>query len=188
MNLFDFIAPVYEVLQLGTKKSFKTLWQLGQFQKTDRILDLGGGTGRISRFFADKVKEIIVLDSSSGMIKKCKNHSGLTCVLGSADKIPFPDCYFDKIIIVDAFHHFQNQEIICQEIKRVLRLNGKLLIKEFNPKTMIGGFIALIEKLLKMKSNFYSPERLSAFFAKYLSNIKIFNDFKARYYLIAEKI
>jgi demethylmenaquinone methyltransferase/2-methoxy-6-polyprenyl-1,4-benzoquinol methylase len=188
MNLFDFIAPVYEILHLGTKKSFKTLWQLGQFQKTDKILDLGGGTGRISKFFVDKAKEIIVLDSSSGMIKKCRNHSGLTCVFGLAEQIPFPDNYFDKIIIVDAFHHFQNQEIVCQEIKRVLKQNGKLLIEEFNPKTMIGGFIVLIEKLLKMKSNFYSPKELSVLFAKYLSSIKIFNDVKARYYLIGEKI
>jgi hypothetical protein len=62
------------------------------------------------------------------------------------------------------------------------------LIEEFNQKTMIGGFINLIEKLLKMKSNFYSPKELSALFARYLSNIKIFNDLKARYYLIAEKI
>ena len=30
----------------------------------------------------------------------------------------FPDSYFDKIVIVDAFHHFQNQKIVCQEIRK----------------------------------------------------------------------
>jgi ubiquinone/menaquinone biosynthesis C-methylase UbiE len=51
------------------------------------------------------------------MIKKCKSHAGLSCVLGSADRIPFPDCYFDKVIIVDAFHHFQNQEMFAKKSK-----------------------------------------------------------------------
>ncbi|PIU15518.1 hypothetical protein COT20_01615 [bacterium (Candidatus Gribaldobacteria) CG08_land_8_20_14_0_20_39_15] len=188
MNFFDFIAPAYEVFHREAKKTFKILCQLDNFKKTDKILDLGGGTGRVSKFFIGKAQEIIVLDSSAGMIEKCKNHIGLSCILGLADKIPFPDSYFDKIIIIDSFHHFRNQEIICQEIKRVLMQNGKLLIEEFNPRTIIGGLIALIEKLLKMKSDFYFSKELNALFAKYLLKIKIFNGAKTKYYLLAEKI
>ena len=189
MNFFDFIVPIYEIiLHFGTKKTLKTLNELILLDKTDKVLDLGGGTGRISKFFVGRVKEIIVLDSSQGMIKECRKYPGLNCIKCSAEKIPFPDDYFNKIIIVDAFHHFQHQEAVCKEIKRILKQGGILIIEEFNPETAIGKIIVLLEKLFKMNSNFYSSEELNEFFAKYLSRIKIFNGAKTRYYLIAGKI
>lgn len=187
MNFFDFVAPIYEVVHFGANKAFKILNELGKLQKTDKVLDLGGGTGRISKFLTNKVEEIIVLDSSPAMIKKCQAHIGLSCMVGLAEKISFPDGYFDKVIIIDAFHHFQNQDRVCQEIERVLKSKGKVLIEEFNPKTIIGAFIMTVEKILKMGSNFHSPEKLNTIFMKYFPKTKILNNNKVTYYLSAQK-
>lgn len=187
MNFFDFVASIYEVVHFGANKTFKILNELGKFQKTDKVLDLGGGTGRISKFLTNKVEEIIVLDSSPAMIKKCQAHIGLSCLVGLAEKISFPDSYFDKIIIIDALHHFKNQETVCKEIKRVLRPRGEVFVKEFNPKTIIGAFIMTVEKILKMGSNFHSPEKLDTIFMKYFPKTKILNNNKITYYLSAQK-
>lgn len=188
MSYFDFVAPIYEIFHFGANKTFKILNELGKFQRTDKVLDLGGGTGRISMFFINKVKEIVVLDSSPGMIKKCQTHIGLSCVVGLAEKIPFPDDYFDKIIINDAFHHFKNQEAVCKEIKRVLKTIGEVLIEEFNPETIFGKIIVKTESLLKMQSKFHDPKSLSKLFEKYRFKTEIVNENKTIYYLTAEKI
>lgn len=188
MNLFDFVAPVYDIFHFTGKKTFGVLNKLEKFQKTDRILDLGGGAGRISKFLVGKVKKIVVLDLSSKMIERGRRRFGLSGLLGSAEKIPFPDNYFDKIIIVDAFHHFQNQNIACQEIKKVLKINGKLLIEEFNPETFPGKALVKIEGLLKMQSTFHSPNSLDQLFRKYHFKTKIINKNKTIYYLVAENM
>src|SRR3989344_1166251 len=105
-GFFDITAPFYELIHPGAKKSFLKIKELGDFQKEDRILDLGGGVARVAKFFINQAKEIIVVDSSLAMIKKCQSRKGLSCILARAEELPFADNYFDKIIIVEAFHHF----------------------------------------------------------------------------------
>lgn len=187
MNIFDLIAPIYDKLPLNFYQTFSMLDRIGDFQKTDRILDLGGGTGRISKFFIDKVQEITVIDYSLWMIKECQKKQKIICKQGNAEKIPFSDNYFDKIIIVDAFHHFQNQELACQEIVRVLKPKGKVLIEEFNPEKIFGKVIKILETLVGMKSNFYYPFVLDQLFEKYKIKTKLINEERLIYYLIGKK-
>ena len=52
---------------------------------------------------------------------------------GEAENIPFPEEYFDKIIVSFSFHHFPNQDRSLEEMKRVLKLNGMLVIVESDP-------------------------------------------------------
>ena len=56
MNLFDLVSPIYEKGISRNEENFKILFKLGDFKPTDKVLDLGGGTGRIAKFFVGKVR------------------------------------------------------------------------------------------------------------------------------------
>jgi len=188
MNFFDLSAPIYDFIHFGAKRTFKKLEKIADFKKSDKVLDLGGGVGRISKFLVGRVQEIIVVDPSSKMLEKCRTRAGLNCVVSPAEKLPFLDNYFDKIVIIDAFHHFENHEKACQEIKRVLKKDGEVVMEEFNPIKPFGWLVKKMEKLLKMGSLFFTPDALSSIFEKFEFETKLIYKNKSIYYLIAKKI
>lgn len=187
-NFFDIAAPVYEKIHIGAKETFDRIESLVVFRKTDGIIDLGGGTGRIASFFKNKVKKVTVVDTSEAMLKQCRRrHPELSCLRAEAHSLPIPDNSIDKIIIVDAFHHFKNQRQVVKEIQRVLSAKGKIIIAEFNPLTTAGRIIRFIEKLLLMGSIFHSPSSLAYLFSSNGFNVQLIDEGKASYYLIGEK-
>ncbi len=187
-NFFDFVAPIYGKVHLGGKDSFEKIEALGDFKKSDKVLDLGGGSGRIAKFFVGKVQEITVADSSAGMINACRKHRGINCVLATAENLPFADGYFDKIIIVDALHHFKHHEKVAQEVRRVLKKTGRLIIEEFNPEKFAGWLVKIFEGLLNMKSTFYAPTALSAFWSRrgFKTKLSIVRKSILLYYVVLE--
>jgi len=184
MNLFDLLSPIYDKVISGDEKTFKQLFKLGDFKITDRVLDLGGGSGRIAKFFVGKVQEIVVVDASKGMILQCKKQTGINCVLGKAGNISFSDNCFDKVIIIDAFHHFQDQQIASQEIKRVLKENGKVIIKEVNFGRFGNWLVEKMEMIFGAKSKILSPESLAELFSKNQFRTKLFTENRSGYYLL----
>ena len=137
---------------------------------------------------ANKVQKITVVDASEGMIRQClQRHPELSCVHSEAQNLPFVNNSVNKIIIVDAFHHFQNQKQVIKEIKRVLNKNGKVIIEEFNPVKIFGKLVVVIEKILCMGSHFHSPASLMNLFSMNGFKARIVNENKSAYYLVAEK-
>lgn len=187
-NFFDIVAPIYEKLHFGAQKTFDKIKSIVIFEPSDKVIDLGGGTGRIANFLTNKVNKITVVDTSEKMLKQCQQwHPELSCVHAEAQSLPFADNSVNKIIIVDAFHHFQNQEQVVKEIKRVLAENGKVVIEEFNPLKMIGKLVIIIEKLFLMGSVFYNPLSLADLFSVNGFKVRLIDENKASYYLIGEK-
>ena len=141
IGFFQTFAPIYDWLHFS--RSGKTLTALDNELKlnpNDIVLDLAGGTGRIAKKIQNKVKKIFVVDASPRMLRVAARRQ-LRCVHGFAEKIPFPNGFFNKIIIVDALHHFQDLESAIIEIKRVLKDDGKIFIEEVNPQGKFGGML-----------------------------------------------
>lgn len=188
-NFFDNVAPIYDRFHFGARKTFDKIKSIVFFNPSDTIVDLGGGTGRIARFLINKVQKITVVDISKKMLKQCqRRHPKLYCAQAEAQSMPFADNSIDKIIIIDAFHHFPNQKQVVQEIKRVLIKNGKVIIEEFNPQKIIGKLIMIAEKLLFMGSVFHTPLSLADLFSDNEFKIRLIDENKVSYYLIGEKI
>jgi ubiquinone/menaquinone biosynthesis C-methylase UbiE len=187
MKFFDIIAPLYARVHLSDEKTFETLRRLSDFKEADKVLDLGGGTGRVAKFFAGKVSEITVVDPSTGMIKECKKQGGVNCVFSPAEEIPFAEAYFDKVIIIDAFHHFQNQEKSLLEIRRVLKENGRLIIEEVNFGKIGNWLLERLEALVGAKSRIFMPEQLIKMFLKNNFQMVLLEKIKGGYYLVCAK-
>ena len=185
INFFDIVAPVYEKFP-GARRTYQKLDRLANFSKTDRLLDLGGGMGRIAKLFSDRVAEVVVVDPSAGMIQECRKQKNLNCRLASAENLPFEQDYFDKIIIVDAFHHFENHDAACREIKRVLRTGGKVIVEELN-FGFLNPVFAFLERILTVPGRFYRPEELGNLFRTNGFNVRLTDQQDIIYYLIGEK-
>ena len=101
----------------------------------ERVLDLGCGAGLGSRLLAEAVGgkgRVVAMDISNRMLLRAKaanaasQHVGFAC--GSSEHLPFPDDFFDKVLSVEAFYYFKDQERALAELQRVLAPTGRLFV------------------------------------------------------------
>ncbi len=126
------------------------------------ILDLGGGTGRVSSRIRPLVGKAIVADFSMSMLMQAAAKGGLWPVRAEGEALPFPDGTFDRVLIVDALHHFRNQEDAIRESLRVLKPGGRLAIEEPDITRLVVRAVAILERLFLMRSRFQEPRRIMA--------------------------
>ncbi|HES77127.1 MAG TPA: class I SAM-dependent methyltransferase [bacterium] len=86
-------------------------------------LEVGVGSGR----FAAPLGVRTGLDPSSAMLALASTR-GIKTVQGVAENLPFPNTSFDYGLIVTTLCFVQSPERMLSEIKRVLRLGGRLVI------------------------------------------------------------
>jgi ubiquinone/menaquinone biosynthesis C-methylase UbiE len=41
-----------------------------------------------------------------------------------------PDTTFDKVLLIDTYHHFQNRDEMIRDVFRILKPGGKLIVNE----------------------------------------------------------
>ncbi|KAA0260584.1 MAG: methyltransferase domain-containing protein, partial [Chloroflexi bacterium] len=71
---------------------------------------------------------------------------------------------FERIIMVDALHHVENHSRTADEMFRVLKPGGILVIEEPDIRTFGVKLIAIAEKLLLMRSHFLAPDAIMKLF------------------------
>ena len=104
----------------------------------DRVLDLGCGAGWASRLMAkavddrEKPGQVIGLDVSDEMIRRARETSrdldNLMFVIGSAQQIPWEENFFDKVLSVESFYYYADQDRALAELFRVMAPLGELYI------------------------------------------------------------
>jgi len=84
-------------------------------------------------------KDVLVLEPKHSIVEYGRSHrSNIKFVEGGAENIPLPDEYFDKVVASASFHHFSDQDKALEEMKRVLKPDGKIIILEIDPNTPRG--------------------------------------------------
>ena len=158
---FNLLAPFYErVIPPPDSGRLKNILDL---PISGRLLDAGGGTGRVSSSLRPYVDELILTDVSLGMLQQAKQKKLFTISLAHAESLPFPAELFDRVLVVDALHHFCDQEIAIAELLRVLKTGGRMVIEEPDLNRFRVKMIAVAEKVALMRSHFYAPEKISEF-------------------------
>lgn len=172
LDHFDLLAPIYD----RVIHPRKPVHLLSLFQpKTNRpvVLDVGGGTGRISQFFASQGYRVVIVDASHRMLEKALEKKGLSAVCAPGEQMPFDEGAFDHIIMIDAFHHVADQARTAKELFRVLKPGGRLIIEEPDVRRFAVKLIALAEKLALMRSRFYAPDEIGQFFDSAFATVTI---------------
>jgi len=152
LDHFGWIAPHYE--RVISRVNLVPLLDLLALSPDHRLLDVGGGTGRVSGMMTGLVRQIVLTDVSWGMLRQSEAKDGLQPANAHAEWLPFPAGSFDRILMVDAFHHVCNQQETVAELMRVLAPGGRLVVEEPNIETLRVKLIALAEKLALMRSHF----------------------------------
>lgn len=171
---FGFLAPFYE--NFIKPKSPDQLSRLLDLPTTGILLDVGGGTGRVSGFFIDKVDQVIIADLSEKMLLQSLGKEGLEPICSHAEKLPFPDKYFERVIMVDALHHVCDQKETAQELWRVLKPGGMIIIEEPDIRHWAVKLVALGEKIALMRSHFLSPRQIGELYQVHTDDIQIHRD------------
>jgi len=128
----------------------------------ERVLEIGTGTGRSISSIMNRVSSIWILDPSVPMLRQAKDKfPSAKPVLGYAEKLPFNNLRFDRIIAIDSLHHWDNQLQGLKEIARVLESSkGLSIVVEFDPSQPLGHYIKSMEKFFMMGSKFFTPIEL----------------------------
>lgn len=182
---FNLLAPIYErVIPPPDPERLKSLLQL---PAPGRLLDAGGGTGRVASQLRSLIDVVIVSDLSPGMLQQAQQKDGLRPLLAHAEKLPFPDSSFERVLVVDALHHFCHQEQAVADLVRVLKPGGRLVIEEPNLEHFRVKLIALAEKLALMRSHFYYPTAIQAMVARHDITAKIERDEQFTTWVVVDK-
>ena len=90
------------------------------------VLDLGAGTGKLTRALAARGLEVFAVDPSPKMLDQLRVAvPGATVSVGSAEDIPLADASVDAILVGQAWH-WVDQEAALPSVARVLRPGGTL--------------------------------------------------------------
>ena len=157
---FGLLAPFYE--RVIPAPDVTRLAGLLELPVAGRLLDAGGGTGRVSSQLRPLVDDLVITDVSAGMLAQAKDKSELELSLAHAETLPFADGVFDRVLVVDALHHFCDQSQAINDLLRVLKKGGTLVIEEPDLGHFRVKMIALAEKLALMRSHFYYPAEIKA--------------------------
>ena len=113
--------------------------RLMELRPGERVLDLGCGSGWATRLLARLVAEgpegfgqVVGVDVSDEMIRQAraasKDFENILYVWGSAQEIPWEENFFDKVLSVESFYYYADQERALAELFRVMAPHGRLFI------------------------------------------------------------
>ena len=103
------------------------------------MLDLGCGSGWATRLLARLVGDgpegfgqVVGLDVSDEMVRQARESSkdfeNILYVWGSAQQIPWEENFFDKVLSVESFYYYPDQDRALMELFRVMSPRGRLFI------------------------------------------------------------
>jgi SAM-dependent methyltransferase len=116
-----------------------TLWGLTTvgIASNDVILDVGCGGGKTVNRLAQRVPKgrVVGIDNSAEMVKYSKKlnkkliaQNRVQIIEGPVEKMSLPKDYFDLVTAFETYYFWSNFHDALEEIKRVLKPSGKLLL------------------------------------------------------------
>src|SRR5580765_8792385 len=113
--------------------------RLMDLRSGERVLDMGCGSGWAARLLARMVSEgpqgfgqVVGVDISDEMGRQAraasKDFENVMFVVGAAAQIPWEENFFDKVLSVESFYYYPDQERALAELFRVMAPRGRLFI------------------------------------------------------------
>jgi len=144
-GVFDSVASKYDVMNdlmsMGMHRAWKAYTvAVANLKAGDRVLDIAGGTGDLSRAFAKKVGEsgmVVHTDINEAMLRQGRNRlldEGLILPtnLCDAEKLPYKAGSFDLVSVAFGLRNMTHKDQALAEMCRVLKPGGRLLVLEFS--------------------------------------------------------
>lgn len=155
---FKLIARIYDhVIKPRQEISWRRI--ICEMDSTSILLDVGGGTGRIADAMDNCFERIVIYDVSLPMLKESKNkNTKIVGICGKVENLALQMNFFDAVIMVDTLHHVENHQKAISSILNVLKPGGIFILEEPDIRKFPVKLIAVMEKMLFMRSHFIKPE------------------------------
>lgn len=115
----------------------------------EKIIDIGGGFGRLATSYANLYKECVIAEPSQNLInigkRRLASFKNITFKKALLPFLPFESNFFDTVLIVRVMHHFPCPEEVIPELNRILKNKG-FLILEFANKIH---FLSCLKEFIK---------------------------------------
>ncbi len=149
-NVFDSVADQYDLMNDLMSFGIHRLWKrltifLSQVRYGERVLDLAGGTGDLTRLFHPRVGgkgEVVLADINAAMLRRGRDRltdegivRGVRYVQVDAQYLPFEDNTFDCITIAFGLRNVTDKDKALASMYQVLKPGGRLLVLEFSKPT-----------------------------------------------------
>lgn len=158
--VYDFFEPI---LLLGKQAEYdKHILSLLELNSADRVLDLGCGTGVLTRMIADRLDSksggvSVGIDAAAKMILvagKKRGSGNCRFEVMAAEDLSFEDQSFDVVVSSLFFHHIplDLKEKTLAESFRILRPGGRLIIADMHiPTTWMGALVSHVSRWFFMQ-------------------------------------
>jgi len=145
-GVFNAVSSKYDimndVISFGSHRLLKRFTvEISGIREGDKLLDVAGGTGDFAKLFSRKVGKagtIYLSDINESMLLEGRNRlidsgiSNVEYILASGEALPFPDNFFDCVTIGYGIRNFTHKDKALEDIARVLKPGGRLLVLEFS--------------------------------------------------------
>ncbi|MFP5460340.1 MAG: bifunctional demethylmenaquinone methyltransferase/2-methoxy-6-polyprenyl-1,4-benzoquinol methylase UbiE [Gammaproteobacteria bacterium] len=143
--VFDSVASRYDVMNDLMSAGLHRVWKAFSIAQAAvrpgmKVLDVAGGTADLSREFARRAGpggEVWLTDINASMLRIGRDRmldDGLVqpALQCDAEHLPFPDGYFDRVMVAFGLRNMTHKDRALAEMTRVLKPGGKLLVLEFS--------------------------------------------------------
>jgi len=145
-------------------KYFSYVWKMAESvlallnpQTSETILDIGCGTGHLTKRIGDSGARVIGMDSSSEMLVKARNaYSDMTFIQADAQNFIL-DERFDAVFSNAALHWMKNAEGVVKSVANVLKPGGRF-VAEFAGKGNVGKILDQLDRSLETIGRRIEPE------------------------------
>lgn len=149
-DVFHSVASKYDVMNDLMSFGIHRLWKritidLSGARRGNRILDLAGGTGDLTKKFSKIVGpegQVVLADINSSMLNVGRDRladegyvGNIDFVQANAECLPFEDNSFDVITIAFGLRNVTDKDAALRSMTRVLKPGGRLLVLEFSKPT-----------------------------------------------------
>ncbi|AUR52924.1 bifunctional demethylmenaquinone methyltransferase/2-methoxy-6-polyprenyl-1,4-benzoquinol methylase UbiE [Aquella oligotrophica] len=144
-DVFHSVAKNYDIMNDVMSFGLHRIWKrftlfTSEIKPGDKILDIAGGTGDMTKGFKKIVGdsgEVWHTDINSSMLKVGRDRlldEGILTpqCLCDAEKLPFPDNYFNGVCVSFGLRNMTHKDIALKEMYRVLKPGGVLMVLEFS--------------------------------------------------------
>jgi demethylmenaquinone methyltransferase/2-methoxy-6-polyprenyl-1,4-benzoquinol methylase len=171
MGLFNWSAPLLK--RYGDRWDDDGVAQIGGWlapfvEKGGSLLDLGGGAGGLAVRLADTYEWCVtILDATPEMLAYVPPHGSVESHVGDAAEMPFEADRFDGVVVTDAFHHFRDQPAAVEEMRRVVRPGGGVVIMELDRAEIAIKLVAFLERIAREPGAFFTTDELCGFMSEH---------------------
>jgi SAM-dependent methyltransferase len=155
VDLRDFYdSALGQVARRLLRRKIRQIWPDVRAQ---RVLGVGFATPYLRPFRDEAERVIAVMPASQGVLPWPGDGPGLV-TLAEDETLPFPDCSFDRIMLVHSLENTESARLLMREVWRVLTDSGRVLVITPNRQ----GLWARLERSPFASGQPYSAHQLNA--------------------------